>query len=102
MAPVIALHLRSVGKSPTGQFGFPVKTLFGHLSQANDWESSWEVWWTRHMKMIFDREEQIRGPHTSEAMQLKEFFLNKVLPRYLRPLETGGRTIKPCLVHTDL
>ena len=102
MAPVTALHLRSMGKSPTGKFGFSVKTRFGHLPQANDWESSWETWWTRHMKMILDREEQIRGPHTPEAVQLKEIFLTKILPRYLRPLETGGRSIKPCLLHTDL
>lgn len=54
------------------------------------------------MKMVLDREEQIRGPHTPEAMQLKELFLKKVLPRYLRPLETGGRSIRPCLLHTDL
>ena len=54
------------------------------------------------MKMILDREEKIRGPHTPEAVQLKQIFLDKVLPRYLRPLETGGRSIQPCLLHTDL
>ena len=54
------------------------------------------------MKMILDREEQIRGPHTPETLQLKDLFFNKVLPHYLRPLETGGRAVKPCLVHTDL
>jgi len=27
---------------------------------------------------------------------------DKVIPRLLRPLETNGRTVKPCLVHGDL
>lgn len=103
MAPVIQLALKSMRKgSPNGKFGFGVNTRFGHLPQTNDWESSWEVWWTKHMKFILDREEQVRGPHTPEVVQLKKIFVEKVLPRYLRPLESDGRLVKPCLLHTDL
>lgn len=102
MAPLPALHLRSTGQSPTGRFGFPVNTRFGNLSQANDWEDSWEVWWTKHMRMILAREEAIRGPHTMENAAITRAFLDVVLPRYLRPLESGGRSVKPCLCHTDL
>ncbi|KAK0717419.1 Fructosamine/Ketosamine-3-kinase [Lasiosphaeria miniovina] len=103
MAPVIALHRASMAKSPGGQFGFPVRTRFGHLAQDNTWESSWEVWWTKHMTMTVDREREIRGPYSSpEVAPLRDAFLNMVLPRYLRPLETGGRSVAPCLLHTDL
>lgn len=102
VAPLPALHLRSIGQSPTGKFGFPVSTRFGNLSQPNDWEDSWEVWWTKHMRMIVGREEAIRGPHTRGNAAITRAFLDIVLPRYLRPLETGGRSIKPCLCHTDL
>ena len=38
-------------------------------------------------------------------MELQTLFgqlISKVIPRLLRPLETGGRQIKPCLVHGDL
>ena len=28
--------------------------------------------------------------------------IDKVIPRLLRPMETGGRSIKPSLVHGDL
>lgn len=102
MSSVAKLHLGSMGKSPTGKFGFGVDTRFAHLPQKNGWEDSWEVWWTRHMKMVLDREERITGPHTPEDAQVKEDFMEKVLPRYLRPLETGGRSIQPTLLHTDL
>ena len=38
----------------------------------------------------------------SESRQLFETVLEKVAPRLLRPLETGGRHIRPCLIHRDL
>ena len=33
---------------------------------------------------------------------LAEAIITKVIPRLLRPLETGGRQIRPVLVHSDL
>lgn len=102
MAPLIALHSRSIGRSPTGKFGFPVNTRFGSLSQSNDWEDSWEVWWTKHMRMVVAREESIRGQHTCHNRAVTEAFLDVVLPRYLRPLEAEGRSVEPCLCHTDM
>ncbi|KAH6723222.1 Fructosamine kinase-domain-containing protein [Leptodontidium sp. MPI-SDFR-AT-0119] len=38
-----------------------------------------------------------------EAMEgLETAMLEKVIPRLLKPMETDGRSIKPCLVHGDL
>lgn len=102
MKAPIALAIRSKGRSPTGKYGFPVNTRFGDLAQTNDWESSWEVWWTKHMKFWFSREEEIRGAHDPGNARMKDHYINKVLPRYLRPLETGGRSIVPTLCHGDL
>ena len=102
MAAPAALQLRSLGQSPTGKFGFPVITRFANLKQANDWESSWQVWWTNHMKFILEREEKIRGQHTEKNAKLVDDYVSKVLPRYLSPLETGGRSVQPALCHTDL
>ncbi|KAB5542708.1 Fructosamine kinase-domain-containing protein, partial [Coniochaeta sp. 2T2.1] len=102
LAPVAALHLRSMGKSPTGMFGFSVETKFGDLPQPTDWEASWEVWWTRHMRFVVDREERIRGPRAPEDAKLVHDYLVVVLPRYLRPLETNGRSIQPTLCHGDM
>ena len=102
MAGVAALHNRSMGRSPTGKFGFAVNTRFGDLEQYNWWNSSWENFWTEQMKQFLDREEKIRGPHSDELVRLKDIFINRALPRYLRPLESDGRSIKPCLLHGDL
>lgn len=33
---------------------------------------------------------------------LEDSLYTKVIPRLLRPLETNGRSIKPCLVHSDV
>ncbi len=82
-------------------FGFPVKTFFGDLPQSNDWEKSWEVWWTKHMSFVVDRDERIREPHSPEDAQLVHDFLDVVLPRYLRPLEADGRSVQPTLCHVD-
>ncbi|CAP62040.1 unnamed protein product [Podospora anserina S mat+] len=79
-----------------------VMTRIANLKQQNDWEESWEVWWTKHTKFILEREEKSRGPYSEEEAKLKEDFVSKVLPRYLRPLESGGRSIDPALCHTDL
>lgn len=102
MAPVVALHSRSMGKSPTLQFGFHTGTAYGDLSQNNEWESSWESFWTRVMKEAFETEERRCGPHDEQLRKLKTAWFDCVIPRYLRPLESNGRSVTPCLVHTDL
>ncbi|KAK7953652.1 Major facilitator superfamily transporter, partial [Apiospora saccharicola] len=102
MAAVVALHDRSFGKSPDGRFGFPIPTRFGDLEQTNLWTNSWETFWTNQMREILDREERIRGQHSDELARLRQAYFDKVLPRYLRPLESDGRSVTPCLVHADL
>ncbi|KAK4121755.1 hypothetical protein N657DRAFT_665056 [Parathielavia appendiculata] len=98
MSAVAALHSRSMGK-----FGFPVNTRFGNLEQDNTWTASWEEYWTRQMKGFLEREDAAHNgePH-EELERLRPLFLNKVLPRYLRPLESNGRSVTPCLIHADL
>ncbi|KAK8034732.1 hypothetical protein PG993_009727 [Apiospora rasikravindrae] len=102
MTAVVTLHNRSFGKSPGGQFGFPISTRFGDLEQNNLWCDSWEVFWTNQMREILEREEDLGGRHPKELVHLRQIYFDKVLPRYLRPLESDGRSIQPCLVHADL
>lgn len=45
--------------------------------------------------------EESQGPD-AELKTLFGQIISKVIPRLLRPLETGGRQIKPSLVHGDL
>ena len=50
---------------------------------------------------MLELEEEAQGP-SADLQALYVPFYEKVIPRLLRPLETGGRHIEPCLVHGDL
>lgn len=54
------------------------------------------------MKEVLGAEYNIHGEYTPEGQEIVTFFMNRVLPRYLQPLETDGRSIQPTLMHTDL
>ncbi|KAM0327183.1 hypothetical protein ACHAQA_006315 [Verticillium albo-atrum] len=86
------LHRTSV--SPTGLFGFPVSTFKGYAPMNNTWCERWEDWFGRQFRMDIQFEQSVRGPDP-EMDELFEVFVTKVIPRLLRPLQTGGRSIKP-------
>lgn len=88
-------------ESPTGKFGFHVTTFAGDHVSDNTWCDTWEEFFTRSMKYAMEREIQVQGPHP-ELQELEEKVLTKVIPRLIRPMETEGRKIKPCLLHGDL
>lgn len=98
---VSTLHLNSMGKSPTGEFGFHVPTHLANVRVNNEWNSSWAAFWAQQMKSLFDQDERVNGPDAALEC-LKKAFFEKVIPRYLLPLETDGRSIQPCLIHSDL
>ncbi|KAL8670998.1 MAG: hypothetical protein Q9168_004490 [Polycauliona sp. 1 TL-2023] len=93
--------LHKASPSPTGKYGFHVPTLQGTIPQFTEWTDSWEVFFTKSIKLVFDNEERSQGPDP-EVQRLCKETLDKVVPRLLRPLETGGRHITPCLIHGDL
>lgn len=93
------LHLQSV--SPTGQFGFPVPTFQGHIPIQTQWCTSWEEFFVRQFRFEVAWEIQVRGPNRELEILVHAMF-DKVIPRLLRPLQTGGRSIKPTLCHGDL
>jgi protein-ribulosamine 3-kinase len=98
------LHRRSIAIGPEdhdGQFGFHVTTYNGKLPQDNTWNESWEAFYIGGIKHMFALEESVHGP-SPEIEALLPALCEKVIPRLLRPLETEGRTLKPCLVHGDL
>ncbi|OGM41991.1 hypothetical protein ABOM_009497 [Aspergillus bombycis] len=98
-ARLAAVHQNST--SPTGKFGFHTTTYSGNLPQINEWEDSWEVFFTKNMKMALDLEIKAKGPDP-ELDHLIPILFDKVIPRLLRPLESDGRSVKPSLVHGDL
>lgn len=93
------LHKTSV--SPNGKFGFHVTTFNGVVPVVNDWCDTWEEWFSRQLRSDIQWEQNIRGPDP-EFDEVAEEFFKKVIPRLLRPLQTGGRNIKPALVHGDM
>ena len=98
-ARVAEMHCQ--GKSPNGKYGFPCTTFQGNLPQDNTWTDTWEDFFVNGMKRMLQLEEEAQGPN-EELKELCEKMYQKVIPRLLRPLETGGRKIEPCLVHGDL
>lgn len=98
-AKVAELHTKGV--SPYGKFGFSVPTFMGQMPQYNAWTDSWEEFFTMSMQQLMANMEESQGPDV-EFKALLEQVISKIIPRLLRPLETGGRQIKPCLVHGDL
>lgn len=107
------LHQRSV--SPTGKFGFHITTCLARLPQVTDcWEESWSALYRMQLSRLItidNNEHEASRPITMDNNEHKaslEFplvcylVLDKVIPRLLEPLQSEGRTIKPCLVHGDL
>ncbi|KAI9688309.1 MAG: hypothetical protein M1820_010269 [Bogoriella megaspora] len=101
---IAKIHRDSAGKSPEGKFGFHVPTHLGYIPNNNLWQTSWEAWFTNAMLRIFEEEERSHGnDDTQQELEiLKKSLFNKVIPRLLRPLESYGRTVVPCLIHSDL
>lgn len=98
-AKIAELHKKGI--SPTGKYGFPVPTFQGNIPQETRWSDSWEQFFSNSLKQMLGVEEEVHGLDP-EMKQLSEALMEKVIPRLLRPLETGGRQIQPRLVHGDL
>ena len=98
-AALAELHKRGV--SPNGKYGFSVPTLQGTVPQYTDWCDSWEEFFANSISLVMKNEEKSQG-FDPEVRELCEATLSKIVPRLLRPLETGGRTIQPRLVHGDI
>ena len=98
-ARLAELHKTSV--SPTGKFGFYVATYDGKLPQITDWDSSWTSVFGRLLAGIARLDASTNGSW-NEPDTAVDRTLSQVLPRLLGVLESGGRSIKPCLIHGDL
>ncbi|KAH9908595.1 hypothetical protein F4778DRAFT_717815 [Xylariomycetidae sp. FL2044] len=98
-ARLAELHRR--GTSPDGRFGFDVTTFHGNTAIEHGWSDTWEEYFVRTTRVLFELEQKAQGPN-NEIRQLMEPFFAKVIPRLLRPLETGGRSLRPSLIHGDM
>ncbi|KAI0196600.1 Fructosamine kinase-domain-containing protein [Xylaria flabelliformis] len=96
---IAELHKRSI--SPTGKFGFHVTPYDGKLPLDAEWESSWVTFYTKLLRGVYKLDVKANGEwkELDDAMAIT---LDRVIPRLLGPLEEGGRSVKPCLIHGDL
>ncbi len=99
LSVVLKMHRESI--SPTGKFGFHVTPFYGPPPMIVDWTDNWEEFWTREFRSGLEYAQRMRG-EDPELQAVAEEFIDKVVPRLLRPLQTGGRNIKPSLCHGDL
>ncbi|KAK4239294.1 Fructosamine/Ketosamine-3-kinase [Achaetomium macrosporum] len=100
LLPIVkTLHNNS--RSPTGKFGFHITAFFGPPPMAVDWTDNWEEFWTREFRVGLAYAQRMLGDDP-ELQDIADEFIEKVVPRLLRPLQTGGRSIRPSLCHGDL
>lgn len=99
--PSMLAQLHKNGVSPRRKFGFPVTTYQGRLPQDTTECDTWEECFSRGIRRFFEMEEESQG-YDKEMADLRKGIMEKVIPRLLRPLETGNREIVPRLVHGDL
>ncbi|KAI1189293.1 Fructosamine/Ketosamine-3-kinase [Nemania serpens] len=95
-----ALHKRSMAK-PAKQFGFHCTNYSAHVPIAHKWKPSWEAAWASQMKSLMNQDNCLHGMN-EEYSNLQASFFDVVIPKYLGPLESGGRSITPCLIHSGL
>ncbi|KAI0549869.1 Fructosamine kinase-domain-containing protein [Xylaria curta] len=86
---------------PRRKFGYHIATYSGNLPQMTAWETSWEVFFTKNLRLALELELAAKGPDPEFDVLLPIVF-DTVIPRLLGPLESEGRSVKPCLVHGDL
>jgi protein-ribulosamine 3-kinase len=73
----------------------------GNIPNHNQWCDTWEEYFSRNLHSIMAIERSIHGADP-EMDALSSKIMTKVVPRLLRPLETGGNKIKPVLLHGDM
>ncbi|KAI9696262.1 MAG: hypothetical protein M1836_005815 [Candelina mexicana] len=93
-------YLHKNSQSPTGKFGFHLATCHAKIPQAVDtWEDSWCTLYSKHLGHVMSLAKPIlQWPEFDVVCKLT---LENVVPRLLLPLQSEGRTLKPCLIHGD-
>ncbi|KAL8403459.1 hypothetical protein RB594_008645 [Gaeumannomyces avenae] len=101
-AEVAAVVARLHGhRSPCGRFGFHVGTFAATQAIDTSWCDTWEAFFARNLAAVLAAELAAQGPDP-ELEALSAVLLGRVVPRLIRPLETGGNKIEPVLLHGDL
>ncbi|THV98932.1 hypothetical protein D6D27_01240 [Aureobasidium pullulans] len=100
--PQKVAQMHKKGLAPDGRYGFHVQDMCALLPMYVTKSDSWEDFFSKYMRHFMLAEKIGQGPASKELERLERIFFDRIIPRLCRPLETGGREIKPRLVHSDL
>ena len=81
-ARLAELHCKS--NSPEGKFGFHMTTFNGNLPQLGGWESSWETYFTKSMRLALELELKVKG-----CVSVTSLFPDRMSTCVLTHLEPG-------------
>ena len=95
------VQMHQASESPTGMFGFHVKTYQGNLVQQTAWNPSWTDYYVQLLQGAMRLDTEING-NWKNLKQCVDRLISHVVPQVLGPLESEGRIVKPCLIHGDL
>ncbi|KAI4233623.1 MAG: hypothetical protein L6R40_007001 [Gallowayella cf. fulva] len=96
---LVAMHQASA--SPNRMFGFHFKTCQGNLAQQTSWNPSWVDYYIQLVRGAMRLNTEINGKWKN-LEQCVDRLISHVVPQVLGPLESNGRSVKPCLIHGDL
>ncbi|KAK8068160.1 hypothetical protein PG996_007272 [Apiospora saccharicola] len=71
------------------------------MYQDVTWCMTWEEFFQRRLQSFVEQELVAQGP-SEELDEILPRFMDKVIPRLLRPLTTHGRSPRPALLHGDI
>ena len=81
---IVDLHRNSV--SPTGKFGFHVRTCNGRTPQATEWDNSWTSFFAKFMKHVLAEDVKTNGTW-AELEKFGQRTVDLVIPRLIGALE---------------
>ncbi|KAL9099233.1 MAG: hypothetical protein Q9163_005237 [Psora crenata] len=94
-------ELHRKGTPENHMFGFPVMTSEGKVFHQVAWQPNWGVFYGNLLKCVQVYDSAANG--TCEALDyLVEKTISDVIPKLLGPLQTSGRSLKPCLIHGNI
>ncbi|KAL8377591.1 hypothetical protein RB595_008331 [Gaeumannomyces hyphopodioides] len=88
-------------RSPGGRFGFHVRTFAATQAIDTSCCDTWEEFFSRSLAAVLAAELAAQG-RDPDLEALSAVLLDRVVPRLIRPLETGRNRIEPVLLHGDL
>ncbi|KIX09814.1 uncharacterized protein Z518_00895 [Rhinocladiella mackenziei CBS 650.93] len=98
---IAAVHRHSISPKE-GAFGFPILSYHGPFSQLVEWDSDWSRFFARMLSHLFDTVTKLHGPWDDHCQADFRRLIDHTVPHLLGPLQSNGRTLKPCLVHGNL